>query len=350
MSKNRLRLPKIEPTPEWAYVNRRQFLAQLSLGGAVIAGATIGCGQAHAEEKPAAAAATTGEKKEAKLLPEHEHPAVRPGIMSADIHPLFPAKRNGNYKLPGKNDKLTDDVSPHIYNNFYEFTTDKERVWRLTKKFKVEPWTIEITGECGKPRKFSIDDIFKLLGKDQEERTYRFRCVEAWAMDVPWTGIELGKLLKLVEPKDSAKFVRFFTAQDKEGMPGIELQHWYPWPYFEGLRMDEAMHELTLLGTGLYGRPLPKQNGAPFRIVVPWKYGYKSIKSIVKIELVEKQPTTFWEKLAADEYPFESNVNPHIPHPRWSQARERVLPDMEVRPTLLYNGYGDYVAKLYKKT
>jgi sulfoxide reductase catalytic subunit YedY len=182
-----------------------------------------------------------------------------------------------------------------------------------------------------------------------EERVYRFRCVEAWAMTVPWTGFPLSKLLRRVQPKSGAKFVKFVTAYKPDEMPGVHRLADYPWPYTEGLRLDEAMHDLTMVVTGIYGKPLPKQNGAPIRLVVPWKYGYKSIKSIVSIELVDRQPATLWETLSPHEYPFESNVEPSVPHPRWSQATHRVVDTGERVPTLPYNGYSRQVASLYGK-
>jgi len=323
---HRLKLPKLSPTAESAYLNRREFVKRMGLGAiAVTAGVHALC--------CTAAAAPTDDPR-----------LLLPGVAREDYLALFPAKPNEAFKFGVP---LTDERVAASYNNFYEFTTDKERVWRLAQQFEPEPWTIEVTGLCHKPATFSIDDIMAIAREHQEERTYHFRCVEAWAMDVPWTGFELSKLLARVEPKSDAKFVRFETIKRPEQMPGIESQGWYPWPYFEGLRMDEAMNELTLLATGIYGRPLPRQHGAPFRIIVPWKYGYKNPKSIVKIELVEQQPDTFWEKLQAKEYPFLSNVEPQVPHPRWSQASERVIGTGERRPTQLYNGYGDYVAALY---
>lgn len=321
-----LKLPHIEPTPEADYLNRRQFMKKLGLGAiaASVAWPITGC-TAHA-------------------APPDDPRLTRPGIARPDILKLFPAQRNTAYNLDRD---LTDERVAAAYNNFYEFTTAKEQVWQLAQQFEPDPWTIEITGECGKPGKFDIDAVMKIAAAHQEERTYRFRCVEAWAMDVPWTGFELNKLLAAVEPTSDAKFVRFITANKPKQMPGIVNQPWYPWPYFEALRMDEAMHPLTLLTTGIYGKPLPRQHGAPFRLIVPWKYGYKSPKSIVRIELVEQQPTTFWEKLQPNEYPFESNVEPNVPHPRWSQATERVIGTGQRRKTLLYNGYGEQVAGLY---
>jgi sulfoxide reductase catalytic subunit YedY len=221
-------------------------------------------------------------------------------------------------------------------------------VHKLTGKFATEPWSVEVAGLCEKPAKIDVNELIDTM--PMEERVYRFRCVEAWSMTVPWTGFLLSKLIEKAQPKPEAKFVRFVTALRHDQMPGIDELPKYPWPYTEGLRMDEAMNALTMVVTGIYGKQLPKQHGAPIRIVVPWKYGYKSIKSIEKIEFVAKQPATLWETLAPDEYPFESNVNPNVPHPRWSQATEWVLGNQYTRVrTKPYNGYGDYVAALYKK-
>ena len=341
MSRQRIRLPKIEPTPEDAYFNRRSIMKMLGLGGIALGTGLPMIGRSSAVAQPLARDAERGTEIE-------KHPALKPGIARDEILKHYPADRNDKYPLRAEGDKLTDAQTVATYNNFYEFTTQKDLVWRIAQeKFKPDPWEIEVTGLCHKPTKFSTDDIFKKFAADLEERTYRFRCVEAWAMDVPWTGIELNGLLKAVEPKSDAKFVRFFTANRPQEMPGIPSQPWYEWPYYEGLRMDEAMNELTLLCTGMYGKPLPHQNGAPFRIICPWKYGYKSPKSIVKIELVQKQPKTFWEALQPNEYPFESNVEPKVPHPRWSQKFERVIPHNNLRETLYLNGYAEWVGKLY---
>jgi sulfoxide reductase catalytic subunit YedY len=233
------------------------------------------------------------------------------------------------------------------YNNFYEFSTTKERVHRLTGKFVIDPWPIEIGGLCEKPMKVDAKELIEMM--PMEERVYRFRCVEAWSMIVPWSGFPLAKLIEKAQPKAEAKFIKFTSFMRPDQAPGFAQLPMYPWPYTEGLRMDEAMHPLTLVATGIYGKPMPKQQGAPIRIVVPWKYGYKSIKSIVKIEFVAQQPKTLWESLAPDEYPFESNVNPDVPHPRWSQATERVVDTgLRIR-TKPFNGYADQVAKLYSK-
>ena len=230
------------------------------------------------------------------------------------------------------------------YNNFYEFGTDKDDPARYAGKLKTRPWTVAIEGEVKKPRTLDIEDILLF---PLEERVYRLRCVEAWSMVIPWIGLEFNRLAKLVEPTSKAKFVEFVTALQPETMPGVRLPV-LDWPYVEGLRIDEAMHPLTLLAVGLYGEVLPNQNGAPVRLVVPWKYGFKSAKSIVRIRFVEQQPKTAWEKANASEYGFYSNVNPAVDHPRWTQKRERRIPEFfSRRDTQLFNGYGDQVASLY---
>jgi len=239
---------------------------------------------------------------------------------------------------------ITPETAAISYNNFYEFGTDKATVWRRVGAFKIKPWRVEVAGLCHKPQTFGMED---LLAIPQEERRYRFRCVEAWSMAVPWIGFPLAALLKKVEPMGDAKFVRLITKSSAAQMPGVKTQPWYKWPYYEGLTMAEAMNQLTILATGMYGHPLPKQNGAPVRLVVPWKYGYKNIKSIVRIELVASRPKTFWNDIAAKEYDFWGNVRPDIPHPRWSQASERRIPDGERVQTLMYNGYAEQVASLY---
>lgn len=300
-------IPESSITPINEYHNRRSFVKQLGLGAGVT-------GLSLADTLEAAAAPK-----------------------------LYPAKRNAKYSPKVV---LTNKAWATGYNNFYEFTTSKEQVRFLVDKFKTNPWEVEVSGLCGKPFKFDALEMAKKLGL--EERVYRFRCVEAWSMIVPWTGYTLSKLLKQAEPKASAKYVKFYTAMKPAEMPGLARLPQYPWPYTEGLRLDEAMHDLTFMATGIFGESLPKQNGAPLRLVVPWKYGYKSIKSIVKIELTDRQPKTLWNALSPREYPFESNVNPGVPHPRWSQASERLIGPNPVRiKTIKYNGYPQ-VAGLYK--
>jgi sulfoxide reductase catalytic subunit YedY len=230
------------------------------------------------------------------------------------------------------------------YNNFYEFGTDKSDPSRYAQALRTKPWTVRIDGLVGKPGDYHLDDLIK--PQTLEERVYRLRCVEAWSMVIPWIGFPLGDLLKRVEPASKARFVQFTTLLDPKQMPGQRVGI-LQWPYVEGLRLDEAMHPLTILAVGLYGRVLPNQNGAPLRLVVPWKYGFKSIKSIVRIQLVEKQPLTAWQAYAPQEYGFYSNVNPEVDHPRWSQARERRIGEFSKRKTLMFNGYADQVAGLY---
>ncbi len=231
------------------------------------------------------------------------------------------------------------------YNNYYEFTVDKQEVAGMVGDFKTSPWTVEVGGLVNKAQTFGVEDLLKLF--PQEERIYRLRCVEAWSMVIPWTGFSLASLLKMVEPTSDAKYVRFETVFRPEEMPG-QKSPFYPWPYQEGLRIDEAMNELAILATGLYGEPNVAQNGAPIRLVVPWKYGFKSIKSIIKIELVAEKPATLWNDIAPNEYGFYANVNPAVDHPRWSQASERRIGELSRRPSLPFNGYGDQVASLYE--
>jgi sulfoxide reductase catalytic subunit YedY len=237
-----------------------------------------------------------------------------------------------------------DDVTH--YNNFYEFGTDKSQPASQARNFKTSPWTVSVEGEVAKPRKFSLDEILKLA--PLEERIYRHRCVEAWSIVVPWVGYSLSTLLKQVEPTPKAKFVAFESDWDLKQMPLARPEMaGIGFPYVEGLRLDEAVHPLALLCVGMYGETLPPQDGAPVRLVVPWKYGFKSIKSIVKIKLVAKQPPSTWNLQSSREYGFYSNVNPQVDHPRWSQATERRLGEFRRRPTILFNGYGDQVASLY---
>jgi len=255
----------------------------------------------------------------------------------------FPAKKNPEFTLDRP---VTEEWAATGYNNYYEFDPDnKENVKNLVGKFKPSPWSIDVKGLVNKPQKFDLDALLKTV--NVEERLYRFRCVEAWSMSVPWTGFLMSELIKKVEPKAEAKYLRFVTVNRPDEMPGIRQAPHYPWPYYEGLRMDEAMNPLALFVTGMYGKSLPTQNGAPIRAILPWKYGFKSIKSIVSIEFVATEPRIFWGDINKNEYGFYSNVNPTKSHPRWSQATEKVLPNMQRRPTLMYNGYEKYVAGMY---
>jgi len=298
-------VPSSEITSESAYLSRRDFLKTL---GIVSASALL------------AACA----------------PNVSQAVATEDV-PVDPSLVDDLGNPANTYQEITN------YNNYYEFTTDKEGVAPLAQKFNPTPWTIEVGGLVNKPKTFGIEDLMKF---EQKERVYRLRCVEAWSMVIPWMGFELGDLLKQVEPMASAKYVAFQTVMRPDEMPG-QKSPFYPWPYSEGLRLDEAMHRLTLLATGLYGKELPNQNGAPVRLVVPWKYGFKSVKSIVKIDLVEEMPPTMWNSIASNEYGFYANVNPQVDHPRWSQRTERRIGEFSRRDTLMFNGYEDEVAGLY---
>jgi sulfoxide reductase catalytic subunit YedY len=321
-------LPERDITPECCVLNRRHFLRAAGFAGAGLLTASVaGCSRSEsAPGETVSAVAPAG---------------AAPGGGAQGN--LYPAPRNPDFNPDWR---LTREKVAATYNNFYEFSTIKDEVHRLVGKFKIEPWPVEVSGLVENPLTLDVKELESLFGL--EERVYRFRCVEAWAMIVPWTGFPLAKLLEKVRPKPAAKFVRFVSFFRPKEAPGF-ADDAYPWPYHEGLRLDEAMHPLTMLVTGIYGHPLPKQHGAPIRLVVPWKYGYKSAKSIVKIELVASQPATLWETLAPHEYPFESNVDPAVPHPRWSQATERLIDTGERVRTLPYNGYGDLVARLYPK-
>jgi sulfoxide reductase catalytic subunit YedY len=324
---------KINPsaiTPEHIYLSRRRFMKGV---GALAAGSVLlaACG---AQEPTPAPTITTPDEG---LTPT---PTIATPRESPTPHLLPPLSAN--------TDELGDELTAYEavtnYNNYYEFTTRKEGVARLAKDFRTSPWTVEVGGLVRKPTTFDLDDLFKF---EQEERIYRLRCVEAWSMVIPWIGFPLAKLLNEVEPMSQAKFVRFETLYDPDQMPGQKSPS-YDWPYVEGLRMDEARHDLTILATGLYGKSLLPQNGAPARLVVPWKYGFKSIKSIVKIDLVAEMPTSLWMAAAPHEYGFYANVNPAVDHPRWSQATERRIGGGSRRKTLLFNGYEKEVAPLYE--
>jgi sulfoxide reductase catalytic subunit YedY len=301
-----------EITDENLYLNRRNFIR-----GAVLATTT--------------AATTLLYRKLA--IPSREAPKID----------LAKSKAAGNY-FTSEGEAATSFEDITNYNNFYEFSTSKSVVAEEAQNFVSTPWTVEVGGLAHKPRDFDLDDILKLA--TQEDRVYRMRCVEGWSMVIPWLGFSLSKLLDQVEPMGSAKYVKFITLLDPKRMPN-QLSDDLPWPYVEGLRLDEAMHPLTMLSTGLYGKMLLPQNGAPLRLVVPWKYGFKGIKSIVKIVLTDKQPNGTWNDIQPREYGFYSNVNPNVSHPRWSQATERRIGEFGRRDTLMFNGYGDQVASLY---
>ena len=270
-------------------------------------------------------------------------PAFASVVATADEDPsanLYPAKRNPRYPLDRP---LTDEKLVTAYNNFYEFGSQKS-IAAEAQALKIRPWTIKIDGLVEKPMTVDVDDLSKMM--TLEERLYRHRCVEAWSMAVPWSGFPMAALIDLAKPLGAAKYVQMETFLDPKTAPG-QKEVWYPWPYVEGITMAEASNELAFLVTGMYGKPAPKQNGAPVRLVLPWKYGFKSVKSIVHFSFTEKRPVSFWETVQGNEYGFWANVNPEVPHPRWSQASERVLGIDGRRPTLKWNGYGEFVAHLY---
>ncbi|RMD92038.1 MAG: protein-methionine-sulfoxide reductase catalytic subunit MsrP [Calditrichaeota bacterium] len=318
----RWEIPENCVTPESVYINRREFIKKLGFSGLGMWGLMQGLLNPISAE-------VLGRDDVRRTIPA---PA-----------PPFPAPRNDKFIV---NRPITREEVAASYNNFYEFTTKKDYVWRLAEKFHTHPWKIEVKGHVHKKRTFDVEDLLKLA--PLEERVYRFRCVEAWSMVVPWTGYPFKKLMDAVQPTSKAKFVRMVAFYRPDEAPGQRQDSWYPWPYFEGLTIEEAANDLTLLVFGIYGHALPNQHGAPLRLIVPWKYGFKSIKSMVRIEFVSKRPPTFWNTIAPNEYDFWSNVNPRVPHPRWSQATERVIGTGERIPTLPYNGYGEYVAHLYQ--
>lgn len=318
------RIPEREVAPEKAWLDRRRFLKAAGIAGMGLAGLLGGC-----------ASGPDGEKKAGASGPDSRPVPPAPSG-------LYPAPRSKAWSDAGRS-ITPEEVAAH-YNNFYEFSTDKQAVSRLVNDFQVRPWQVRVEGLCRKPRTWDVDDLEKL---GLEERVYRFRCVEAWSMVVPWTGFPLKKLVEASDPDPRATHLRFLSFLRPDQAPGQKEQTWYNWPYYEGLRLDEAINELTLAVTGIYGHRLPKQHGAPVRIIAPWKYGYKSPKSIVRIVFTDKEPHTFWNDIAPDEYSFLSNVNPAVPHPRWSQATERRISTGQRIPTLPYNGYGEQVAALY---
>ena len=302
-----------EITDKKLYLSRRLFIR-----GAVLAGSTVATGLAYRYFTSHGEGAQTGDK-------------------IADVQAPPPAI------APLSEPKTSYQDITH-YNNFYEFSTDKQAVAQKAKNYITRPWTVSVEGLVNKPRVFDIDDLLKI--SPPEERIYRHRCVERWSMVIPWVGFPLAKLLDQVQPMSQAKYVAFESFADPKQMPNINSDI-LDWPYIEGLRLDEAMHPLTILASGLYGETLPPQNGAPLRLVVPWKYGFKGLKSIVRIKLVEDQPATTWNIAGPGEYGFYSNVNPNRDHPRWSQKVERRIGEFGMRDTLMFNGYADQVAQLY---
>ena len=300
-------LPESTATDETVFHDRRRLIKGLA-AGPILASGLLGTGAAFADDDPSAS--------------------------------LYPAKRNPKYTIDRP---LTDAKYSTTYNNFYEFGLDKDIV-KAAQALPLRPWTIKIDGMVDKPLTLDIDDLVKQM--PLEERLYRHRCVEAWSFTVPWTGFPLAALVAMAKPQSSAKYLKMVTFMDPKVAPE-QNKFFYPWPYTEGLTMAEATNDLAFLVTGMYGKPLPKQDGAPLRLATPWKYGFKSVKSITHFEFTDKRPVSYWEQIQGGEYGFWANVNPDVPHPRWSQATERVLGSNDRVPTLLYNGYGEYVASLY---
>ncbi len=308
-SKRGWELDESSATPESVYLSRRDLAKTLAAGPLLLAGA-----------------------------------GLLPGIARAATDPwagLIPAPQNLRYRLKGP---ITPEEIATTYNNFYEFGSHK-RISAAAQALKIRPWTVRIDGMVETEMEVDLDDLVRRM--PMEDRLYRLRCVEAWSMRVPYTGFPLKALVELARPKAGAKYLEMETVADKTAMPGLK-QFWYPWPYIEGLTLAEATNELAFIAIGLYGKPLPKQNGAPLRLAVPWKYGFKHVKSIVRITFTDKRPKTFWEEIQAREYGFWANVNPEVPHPRWSQATERDVGTGERIPTLPFNGYGEFVADLYQ--
>lgn len=296
--RNRIEPPSSEITPEREYLNRRQFLGVVGSIGAISA---------------------TGALTEAVL---------------GTMHPVGAQQAEA----------VTPEEKVTSYNNYYEFGTDKEDPKANAQRFRTKPWTVKIEGMCRKPGTLALEDLLK--PSRIEDRTYRFRCVEAWSAVIPWRGIPLADVIRRADPLPSAKYVELTTLFDPSQMPGQRSQS-IAWPYLEGLRLDEALHPLAFLATGMYGKTLPNQNGAPLRLVVPWKYGFKNVKAIVKLKFTDQQPVSTWMKAASTEYGFYANVNPMVDHPRWSQARDRKLGDILKKPTPMFNGYAGQVASLY---
>jgi sulfoxide reductase catalytic subunit YedY len=304
-----------EITDEKLYRNRREFISAAGLAAGAVAGAGVFWG----------ADATLS--------------AAEPAPHGRKLENVKPSELSVTTEKANSWEQIT------TYNNFYEFGTDKEDPALYAKSLKTEPWSVVVEGEVAKPAKYTLEDILK--GETLEERIYRLRCVEAWSMVIPWVGFPLANLIKRVEPTGKAKFIEFYTLADSSQMRGLSVPSGIRYPYIEGLRMDEAMHPLTILAVGLYGEVLPKQDGAPIRLIVPWKYGFKSGKSLVRIRFVERQPVNTWQQSQPSEYGFYSNVNPTVDHPRWTQATERRIGEFFRRKTLMFNGYAEQVQGLY---
>jgi len=303
-------LPESAVTPESVFLNRRQIIQGLAAGSIAAAAPGFAWGATDSDDPSAG---------------------------------LYPVARDERF-VPGEGRKVTAEEWATRYNNFYEFGTSK-KIWKAAQALKIRPWEVRIDGEVESPRTIAIDDL--LAQMPLEERVYRHRCVEAWSMVVPWSGFAFREFVRFANPTANARYVAMETFLDPDTAKG-QRQDWYPWPYVEGLTMEEANHELAFLVTGLYGKPLPRQNGSPLRLAVPWKYGFKSIKSIVRFTFTAERPVSFWEEMNSKEYGFWANVNPAVPHPRWSQATEKDLGTGKRIPTNIFNGYGEWVAGLYE--
>jgi sulfoxide reductase catalytic subunit YedY len=316
-----------EITPRSVYMNRRHFIgrsAKAAAAAALVPGILGGCDEPRSMQA---------------------RPTAGPGSGSESAGPR-PSPSEWTFQRSELDEELTPYEDVTGYNNFYEFGTGKDDPARYAHTLVTRPWSVAVEGEVAHPALYALEDL--LSPHTVEDRIYRLRCVEAWSMVIPWRGVVLGDVIRRLEPTGKARYVEFTTLLDQEHMPG-QRRRVLDWPYVEALRLDEAMHPLTLLATGLYGEDLPNQNGAPLRLVVPWKYGFKSIKSIVRIRFTEKMPATSWAVSAPREYGFYANVNPEVDHPRWSQRRERRLGEFRRRPTLMFNGYGEQVASMYDR-
>ena len=352
----RWRISESEATPREVYLRRREFVRTLGLGVAALGSAACGSKFIANEEDP-----VEPDPPPDPTDPTDPNQPVDPpdtGAWTCDDDPprdplhticpspnadLYPAERNTTYTLGSR--ATTDRGVASTYNNYYEFLGRAGNMWRLTGPLRVRPWTVTFSGLCNAPATWDIDALEQMFGI--EERLYRLRCVETWSIAVPWSGYPLRKLIELAEPNSSATHVAFRSFHRPEQAVGQESGSQWPWPYYEALRLDEAMNDLAFVVTGAYGEPLPKQNGAPLRLALPWKYGYKSAKAFLEVEFTDTQPGTFWSDYAPNQYGFYSNVNPDVDTP-WSQARERHLPSNTPQPTELFNGYGEFVADLYE--
>jgi sulfoxide reductase catalytic subunit YedY len=324
------RIPENRLTPESAYLSRRELLRRMGIASVGVAGLLAGCATDSGVDP-----GDVPEDLDWRDIPLPDGPNAA----------LYPATLNPRYELDRA---ITGEQWAATFNNYWEFMPDKNGVWKRARDFATRPWTVRIEGLVDRPGTFDPDELVAEFG--MEEWTHRLRCVEAWSMAVPWAGFLFSKIVDKVGVRNEATHVELVTFLNPGAAVGQRDQPWYPWPYYEGLTMEEATNELTFIATGVYGHTLPRQMGAPWRLVVPWKYGFKSIKAMVAIRFVDRRPATFWNDVAPAEYDFEANVNPNVPHPRWPQTQERLLGTDEYVPTLLHNGYGNFVAHLYGRS